>query len=108
VHNYSTRIRGIFNGVKKCSAAVPIKDQDIELGNHTSVRLFSLKELDLATNHFRDLIGEGSFGPVFLGRLADGSEVAIKRRADTSKMGTDSFLNEVRLIFPPALFPLVG
>jgi hypothetical protein len=97
-----------FNGVKKCSAAVPIKDQAIELGNHPSMRPFSLKELDLATNHFKDWIGEGSFGPVFLGRLADGSEVAIKRRADTSKRGTDSFLNEVRLSFPPALFPLVG
>jgi hypothetical protein len=91
--------------------AVPIKDQDIELGNHTSVRLFSLKELDLATNHFRDLIGEGSFGPVFLGRLADGSEVAIKRRADTSKMGTDSFLNEVNLlsqVHHPNLVELLG
>ncbi|CAM6080118.1 unnamed protein product [Sphagnum tenellum] len=91
--------------------AVPIKDQVIELGNHTSVRLFSLKELDLATNHFRDLIGEGSFGPVFLGRLADRSEVAIKRRADTSKMGTDSFLNEVNLlsqVHHPNLVELLG
>jgi predicted Ser/Thr protein kinase len=91
--------------------AVPLKDQGIELGNHTSVRLFSLKELDLATNHFSDLIGEGSFGPVFLGRLADRSEVAIKRRADTSKMGTDSFLNEVNLlsqVHHPNLVELLG
>jgi hypothetical protein len=69
------------------------------------VTQFSLKELELATNHFKELIGQGSFGPVFLGRLYNGSEVAIKRRSDTSQVGTDSFLNEVMSHFLLLLLP---
>ncbi|CAM6021721.1 unnamed protein product [Sphagnum balticum] len=61
--------------------------------------------LELATNHFKELIGQGSFGPVFLGRLYNGSEVAIKRRSDTSQVGTDSFLNEVMSHFLLLLLP---
>ncbi|CAK9274201.1 unnamed protein product [Sphagnum jensenii] len=92
------------------SSAVPIKGEDAEYPGPL-VTQFSLKELELATNHFKELIGQGSFGPVFLGRLYNGSEVAIKRRSDTSQVGTDSFLNEVNLlsqVHHPNLVQLIG
>ncbi|CAM6048068.1 unnamed protein product [Sphagnum compactum] len=92
------------------SPAVPIKEEDAEYPGPL-VTQFSLKDLELATNHFKELIGQGSFGPVFLGRLYNGSEVAIKRRSDTSQVGTDSFLNEVNLlsqVHHPNLVQLIG
>ncbi|CAL4984527.1 unnamed protein product [Urochloa decumbens] len=45
------------------------------------VQVFTFKELAQATNNFapEKMIGEGGFGRVYMGWLADGREVAIKR-----------------------------
>ncbi|KAJ0983583.1 hypothetical protein J5N97_011838 [Dioscorea zingiberensis] len=43
-------------------------------------------------------LGEGGFGPVYKGQLADGKEIAVKRLAKTSVQGSDEFKNEVMLI----------
>lgn len=59
---------------------------------------FSLKEVKKATGKFKDPIGHGSFGPVYLGKLVDGQRVAVKVRSDTSEIGCDSFVNEVFLL----------
>ena len=65
-------------------------------GSH--VRRMGLAELATATDHFcaGELIGAGGFGSVFKGRLADGRQVAVKRRARNSLQGDAEFFNEVR------------
>lgn len=60
----------------------------------------SLAEIEEATCNFSKQIGEGSFGPVFYGKLKDGKEVAVKVSADASFHGTQQFINEVNLSFP--------
>ncbi|GLU23230.1 hypothetical protein SLE2022_392530 [Rubroshorea leprosula] len=61
------------------------------------------QELDIinaATKHFCDenKLGEGGFGPVYKGTLADGKEIAVKRLSRTSGQGFQEFKNEVMLI----------
>ncbi|OAE34465.1 hypothetical protein AXG93_3472s1000 [Marchantia polymorpha subsp. ruderalis] len=63
-----------------------------------SAQSFTLKEIKAITNDYKTVIGKGGFGPVYLGRLPDGKEVAVKVRASDSKQGADEFLNEVRLL----------
>ncbi|KAF7850078.1 hypothetical protein BT93_L5890 [Corymbia citriodora subsp. variegata] len=42
-------------------------------------------------------LGEGGFGPVYKGTLADGKEIAVKRRSRTSRQGRREFENEVNV-----------
>ncbi|RHN40397.1 putative protein kinase RLK-Pelle-DLSV family [Medicago truncatula] len=53
-----------------------------------------------ATNYFSESskLGEGGFGPVYKGTLADGTEIAVKRLAETSDQGAEEFKNEVIFI----------
>ncbi|XVE53974.1 hypothetical protein DITRI_Ditri03aG0045400 [Diplodiscus trichospermus] len=59
-----------------------------------------LNILQVATKQFCDenKIGEGGFGLVYKGKLADGKEIAIKRLSRTSGQGLLEFKNEVILI----------
>jgi serine/threonine protein kinase len=50
-----------------------------------------------ATNNFSKVLGEGSFGVVYYGKLANGQEVAVKRLSTTSHQGAKEFFNEVCL-----------
>ncbi|KAJ7539065.1 hypothetical protein O6H91_11G075700 [Diphasiastrum complanatum] len=59
---------------------------------------FSWNQMNVATNHFTKELGKGSFGPVYFGRLPNGQEIAVKVRSDESKLGADSFQNEVHLL----------
>ncbi|KAL8150767.1 hypothetical protein V2J09_020575 [Rumex salicifolius] len=63
-----------------------------------SARIFSYKEIKAATDNFKKVIGRGSFGPVYFGKLADGKTVAVKVRSDRTQLGADSFINEVCLL----------
>lgn len=58
-------------------------------------REFTYTEIKLMTANFREQIGQGGFGPVFLGYLENGSPVAIKMRSKTSSQGDKEFLAEV-------------
>ncbi|BBM97814.1 hypothetical protein MPTK1_1g08560 [Marchantia polymorpha subsp. ruderalis] len=83
----------------------------VDLRNWTAAKVFTFKELETATNHFKKKIGEGSFGPVYLGVLSNGQKVAIKMRHDTSALGADAFANEVYLLSRvnhPNLVSLLG
>lgn len=57
----------------------------------------SLAEIEEGTCSFSRKIGEGSFGPVYYGKMRDGKEVAVKVSSDHSSHGTQQFVNEVVL-----------
>nr|CAB3478523.1 unnamed protein product [Digitaria exilis] len=62
--------------------------------------LFDLEVILAATDDFAlsNKIGEGGFGPVYMGKLEDGQEVAVKRLSRRSMQGVVEFKNEVKLI----------
>ncbi|PAN28117.1 hypothetical protein PAHAL_5G131900 [Panicum hallii] len=62
--------------------------------------LFDLEVILAATDNFalHNKIGEGGFGPVYMGKLEDGQEVAVKRLSRRSMQGAVEFKNEVKLI----------
>lgn len=64
--------------------------------NWNTSRIFSHKEIKSATRNFKEVIGRGSFGAVYRGKLPDGKQVAVKVRFDRTQLGADSFINEVK------------
>ena len=58
-------------------------------------RQFTYKELKLMTANFKEEIGRGGFGSVFLGYLENGNSVAVKMRSKTSSQGDKEFSAEV-------------
>ncbi|CAN6694483.1 unnamed protein product [Malus baccata var. baccata] len=62
--------------------------------------LFDLMTVARATDNFSSnkKLGEGGFGPVYKGTLADGQEIAVKRLSRSSSQGLNEFMNEVILI----------
>lgn len=56
---------------------------------------FTYEELEVITDKFKTKIGDGAFGPVFKGKLEDGTLVAVKRRRENSWQGDKEFLAEV-------------
>uniref|UniRef100_A0A7N0TDZ6 non-specific serine/threonine protein kinase n=1 Tax=Kalanchoe fedtschenkoi TaxID=63787 RepID=A0A7N0TDZ6_KALFE len=61
---------------------------------------FTLRQLKAATNNFdpANKIGEGGFGPVYKGHLADGTIIAVKQLSAKSKQGNREFVNEIGMI----------
>ncbi|OMO86380.1 hypothetical protein CCACVL1_09615 [Corchorus capsularis] len=61
---------------------------------------FTLKQIKAATNNFDSVnkIGEGGFGPVYKGELADGTIIAVKQLSSKSSQGKREFLNEMGMI----------
>ncbi|KAL8457073.1 hypothetical protein ACS0TY_035059 [Phlomoides rotata] len=66
----------------------------------TTWRIFSLKELQLATNNFNydNKLGEGGFGSVYWGQLWDGSQIAVKRLKSWSNKAEMEFSVEVEML----------
>ncbi|KAH9748230.1 cysteine-rich receptor-like protein kinase 10 [Citrus sinensis] len=100
---------------KRNSQEVQFHHWEGRIGNHYSYDIlrggeqqaesqeFPLFPLGLAleaTNHFSDenKLGQGGFGPVYKGTLADGKAIAVKRLSRTSGQGLKEFKNEVNLI----------
>ncbi|KAM0911343.1 hypothetical protein ACQ4PT_013508 [Festuca glaucescens] len=69
-------------------------------GGSSELMFFSFSQVSDATSNFsnENKLGQGGFGPVYKGQLADGSDVAIKRLASHSVQGLMEFKNEVQLI----------
>ncbi|KAJ8755868.1 hypothetical protein K2173_024413 [Erythroxylum novogranatense] len=79
----------------------------VESKNHS----FTYSEIMSITNNFRDVIGEGGFGKVYLGNLSDGTQVAVKVLSESSNQGYKEFLAEVELLLVVHhrnLVPLIG
>ncbi|XP_062096959.1 cold-responsive protein kinase 1-like [Humulus lupulus] len=65
-----------------------------------NVRLFSYRELRIATENFSpgNKIGQGGFGSVYKAKLKDGTLVAIKVLSAESSQGVKEFLTEINVI----------
>lgn len=75
-------------------------DDDVEDGKSHELKVYSLDRIRTATSNFSDSnkLGEGGFGPVYMGTLPGGEEVAVKRLCRNSGQGLEEFKNEVILI----------
>lgn len=64
------------------------------------VKDFTYGEMALATNNFNDSaeVGQGGYGKVYKGILADGTVVAIKRAQEGSLQGQKEFFTEIELL----------
>ncbi|KZV57301.1 hypothetical protein F511_22750 [Dorcoceras hygrometricum] len=63
-------------------------------------RIFSLRELQVATNNFNydNKLGEGGFGSVYWGQLWDASQIAVKRLKSGSGKAETEFYVEVEIL----------
>jgi len=64
------------------------------------VKSFSYNEMTVATDNFSSSaqVGQGGYGMVYKGTLADGTVVAIKRAQEGSLQGEKEFLTEIELL----------
>ncbi|XP_027078299.1 probable LRR receptor-like serine/threonine-protein kinase At5g10290 [Coffea eugenioides] len=65
------------------------------------LKRFAWRELQLASDNFseKNVLGQGGFGKVYKGELADGTKVAVKRLTDYESPGGDAaFQREVEMI----------
>ncbi len=64
------------------------------------MKAFTYGEMVLATNNFNSSaqVGQGGYGKVYKGILADGTAVAIKRAQEGSLQGEREFLTEIELL----------
>ncbi|KAJ8453196.1 hypothetical protein Cgig2_008080 [Carnegiea gigantea] len=65
------------------------------------LKRFTYRELQIATDNFseKNVLGQGGFGKVYKGVLADNTKVAVKRLTDYESLGGDSaFQREVEMI----------
>lgn len=95
---------GCFSFFCRQPAESPIKrfpEFDEELSEVQNLKLYSYKELRIATDDFSpaNKIGEGGFGPVFRGRLKHGKDAAIKVLSAESRQGAREFLTEIKVIY---------
>ncbi|KAK6229470.1 hypothetical protein SCA6_018421 [Theobroma cacao] len=79
-----------------------IENDQKNQGQSTDMELavFELGTRARATDSFsfNNNLGEGGFGPVYKGTLANGQEIAVKRLSKSSGQGLNEFKTEVKLI----------
>ncbi|KAG5234842.1 G-type lectin S-receptor serine/threonine-protein kinase [Salix suchowensis] len=68
--------------------------------NSIELEYFKLSTITAATDNFSpaNKLGQGGFGSVYKGLLANGQQVAVKRLSRSSGEGTEEFKNEVMVI----------
>ncbi|KAK7400458.1 hypothetical protein VNO78_11666 [Psophocarpus tetragonolobus] len=78
----------------------PREENDVQSNTHPNLPFFSLKTIIAATKNFghENKLGQGGFGSVYKGCLANGQEIAVKRLSEHSGQGTEEFKNEVSLL----------
>lgn len=66
----------------------------------TDVKSFTYDEMTRATSNFSSStqVGQGGYGKVYKGIIADGTIVAVKRVAEGSLQGEREFLTEIELL----------
>ncbi|XAR65595.1 Non-specific serine/threonine protein kinase [Bertholletia excelsa] len=107
VHRHRIKRRGddaeIIQTATLNELAVPASvaiNQEGDLISSEVLPFMKLATLQEATANFSDSnkLGQGAFGAVYKGVLADAKEVAVKRLSRKSWQGLDEFKNEVELI----------
>uniref|UniRef100_A0A7N0TQN3 Receptor-like serine/threonine-protein kinase n=1 Tax=Kalanchoe fedtschenkoi TaxID=63787 RepID=A0A7N0TQN3_KALFE len=90
---------------KSCElvAGFPVQESitgESQDGNGVEVPLLQFDTIAVATNNFskENKLGQGGFGPVYMGKLPSGQEVAVKRLSVKSGQGFEEFKNEIILI----------
>ncbi|KAL2343776.1 hypothetical protein Fmac_005061 [Flemingia macrophylla] len=73
-----------------------VADEDDPPG-YLEIKRFSLRELQIATDDFSNILGRGGFGKVYRGRLTNNELIAVKRLKRT-EAGRMQFLIEVEMI----------
>ncbi|XP_028954062.1 cysteine-rich receptor-like protein kinase 10 isoform X1 [Malus domestica] len=88
----------IYSRVKKRGLQLEVEAKD-DTKTVESLQ-FDLGTIETATNKFSDnnKLGEGGFGVVFKGTLANEQEIAVKRLSKSSRQGVQEFKNEVALV----------
>ncbi|KAJ9692195.1 hypothetical protein PVL29_011324 [Vitis rotundifolia] len=86
----------IWNFKRKEDTAMEMvtKEGSLKSGNSE----FTYSELVAITRNFSSIIGQGGFGNVHLGTLADGTQVAVKLRSQSSMQGSKEFRAEAKLL----------
>ncbi|KAL5729999.1 hypothetical protein ACHQM5_002879 [Ranunculus cassubicifolius] len=81
----------------RMSTREPLEDHEKE---EIELPLVDFNLIVAITNNFSSAnkLGEGGFGTVYKGTLADGQNMAVKRLSKTSHQGDDEFKNEAKLI----------
>ncbi|KAF6159086.1 hypothetical protein GIB67_032703 [Kingdonia uniflora] len=71
-----------------------------ECTDYLELPVFHFLNIARATNNFSsdNKLGEGGFGPVYKGKLFNGTEIAVKRFSKKSLQGINEFHNEIILI----------
>ncbi|KAJ9189868.1 hypothetical protein P3X46_001119 [Hevea brasiliensis] len=69
-------------------------------GKVEKARIFSLKELKKATDHFNvnRIVGQGGQGTVYKGMLVDGKIIAVKKSNIVDEAKLEEFINEVVIL----------
>ncbi|KAK1400897.1 wall-associated receptor kinase-like 2 [Heracleum sosnowskyi] len=69
-------------------------------GNVDTTKLFTSKELEMATDHYNKdrILGQGGQGTVYKGMLTDGRIVAVKKSKIEDESKQEQFINEVVLL----------
>ncbi|XVE53068.1 hypothetical protein DITRI_Ditri02bG0174700 [Diplodiscus trichospermus] len=82
-----------------CLRRTSTLEQDLK-GLELQTSSFTLRQIKAATNNFdvANKIGEGGFGPVYKGVLADGTAIAVKQLSARSKQGNREFVTEIGMI----------
>ncbi|GAV71929.1 Pkinase domain-containing protein, partial [Cephalotus follicularis] len=67
---------------------------------NSGAKWFRLSDLERATNGFspKNSVGQGAYGVVYKGTLADGTLVAVKQVHNLDSQGDEEFTNEVEII----------
>uniref|UniRef100_A0A2N9IMA2 Protein kinase domain-containing protein n=1 Tax=Fagus sylvatica TaxID=28930 RepID=A0A2N9IMA2_FAGSY len=75
-------------------------DEGVIAGGNTTWRMFTYKELHVATNGFSEdnKLGEGGFGSVFWGKTFDGLQIAVKKLKAMNSKAEMEFAVEVEVL----------
>ncbi|XP_048132896.1 cysteine-rich receptor-like protein kinase 29 isoform X3 [Rhodamnia argentea] len=85
---------------KKKQPRQSVEGEVVHEFSKAELQQFDFSTIRAATDNFSDSkkLGQGGFGAVYMGRLSNGQEIAVKRLSQNSHQGEVEFKNEVMLL----------